>query len=185
VRKFAIKIFQEDLVDDLDGGSDSNKGYKSIFHGPEPEIIKAKDLYDEVEKIAERISLIRKNDSEAQVCVALRTNKLVENYQELLNKKSIETVTLKSDHSDDPASKAIRLATMHRVKGLEFDHMIIAGAIQGVVPLQQVTQSDEALIAKENITKERCLLFVDNNRLRQNVRVCGRLICIRNNHAVY
>jgi superfamily I DNA/RNA helicase len=173
VRKFAMKIFREDAIDDLDGGSDNNKGYKSIFHGPEPEIIKAEDLYDEVDKIAARISLIRKNDPEAQICVALRTKKLVENYRELLNNKDIKTTMLSADHSDDPASKAIRLGTMHRVKGLEFDHMIIAGANQGMIPLKQAIQSDEALIASENITKERCLLFVATTRAKKSLTITG------------
>jgi superfamily I DNA/RNA helicase len=51
--------------------------------------------------------------------------------------------------------------------------MIIAGAIQGVVPLQQVTQSDEALIASENITKERCLLFVAATRAKKSLTITG------------
>lgn len=171
VRKFAMKIFNEELVDDLDGGSDNNMGYKSIFHGPQPEIIHGSDLYEEIDNIVRRISTIKKNDPETYICIALRTKKLVDDYQQILQKKNIETVILSSDHSDDSASGAIRLATMHRIKGLEFDHMIIAAANQGIVPLKQAEKTDESLIASENLTKERCLLFVAATRAKKSLTI--------------
>lgn len=171
VRKFAMGIFLDKKVDDLDDGEDDNKGYKSIFHGPSPEIINCTDLYDEAAQIEKRISLLRRNDPETQICIALRTNRLLTNYQELLNKKGIETTILSNEQSDIANSKAIRLGTMHRVKGLEFDHMIIASANQGTIPLTRATQSDEKLIASENLIKERCLLFVAITRAKKSLTI--------------
>ena len=47
---------------------------------------------------------------------------------------------------------------MHRVKGLEFDHVIVAGVNKGVVPLSASAQCTDEFAKVESDTKERALL---------------------------
>jgi superfamily I DNA/RNA helicase len=50
---------------------------------------------------------------------------------------------------------------MHRVKGLEFDRVIIAGVNDGIVPFEKVeTISSDPTVRVESEINERALLYV-------------------------
>ena len=60
---------------------------------------------------------------------------------------------------------------MHRVKGWDFDHVIIACMKKGVVPLESIEKSDEDVINKENLQKEKSLVFVAATRAKRSLLV--------------
>ena len=60
---------------------------------------------------------------------------------------------------------------MHRVKGLDFDHVIIASINKGIVPLETSEISDEELINKEYLQKEKSLVFVAATRAKKSLLV--------------
>lgn len=62
------------------------------------------------------------------------------------------------------------MATMHRVKGLEFDRVIIAGVNDGIVPLEGYVSSDP-VVRREFDIQERSLLYVAATRARKEVLV--------------
>jgi hypothetical protein len=41
IRRWAVAIMQGVVVDDLDDSSDDLRGYRSLFHGPKPEVVRA------------------------------------------------------------------------------------------------------------------------------------------------
>jgi len=55
---------------------------------------------------------------------------------------------------------------MHRVKGLEFDYVYIAGVNDGVLPLN-ILDSDDLTIIREHEQKERSLLYVAITRAKR------------------
>ena len=55
------------------------------------------------------------------------------------------------------------MATIYRVKGLEFDHVIIAGALD---------DADASPDAVERTTQNRALLYVAATRARKSLLVC-------------
>ena len=61
---------------------------------------------------------------------------------------------------------------MHRVKGLEFDYIIVAGVSEGIVPLT-VSQSaaTDTFEAAESETRERALLYVAVTRAKRGVLI--------------
>jgi superfamily I DNA/RNA helicase len=66
----------------------------------------------------------------------------------------------------------LRLATMHRVKGLEFDRVIVAGANDGIVPLVSGDRdSSDPVIRGESEQQERALLYVAATRAKKEVIV--------------
>ena len=83
-RKFATNILNNIEIDNLDGGIDNNKGYKSLTHGPSPQIIECKNSNEEAKKI---IKLIKKltddNSNLANICITARTKKLVKHYKDI------------------------------------------------------------------------------------------------------
>lgn len=173
IRKWAVQIFQSDTIDDLDSGIDSNKDYKSLYHGPNPLVKHLGSYEEEMTFLKSYIDELVKEESSCSVCIILRTKKLVSEYKNSLEKLGISTYTLNKDTKDDASKPGIRLATMHRVKGLDFDHVIIAHANQETIPLQSLINSGEELIAEEMILKEKSLLFVSATRAKKTLLVTG------------
>lgn len=173
IRKWAVKIFQSDTIDDLDSGIDSNKDYKSLYHGPEPLVKHLDSFEEEITFLKNYINELVKEDSSHSICLMLRTKKLVSEYKTSLEKLGVSTYVLNKDSKDDASKPGIRLATMHRIKGLDFDHVIIAHANQDTIPLQSLIHSDEELIEEEMLLKEKSLLFVSATRAKKTLLVTG------------
>lgn len=104
-------------------------------------------------------------------CVVARTNALVEEYRQALEARGIAGFVLK-DKGDDPSKPGIRLATMHRVKGVEFERMVIVGVNEGLMPLALAlrTASDETMRAERELA-ERSLLYVAATRAKRHVLI--------------
>ncbi len=171
IRKWAVKIFQSDTIDDLDSGIDSNKDYKSLYHGPEPLVKHLDSFEEEITFLKSYIDELVKEDSSHSICLMLRTKKLVSEYKTSLEKLNVSIYVLNKDSKDDVLKSGIRLATMHRIKGLDFDHVIIAHANQGTIPLQSIIHSGEELIEKEMLLKEKSLLFVSATRAKKTLAI--------------
>ena len=63
---------------------------------------------------------------------------------------------------------------MHRVKGLEFDRVIIASANEGLVPLPKAIQGHADGRAREWAeTEERALVYVAATRAKKELLVLG------------
>lgn len=168
IRRFAVAQLEGVHVDDLDDGFDSVKGYLSLMKGPPPTVANHASLGQEADAI---VAFVRAGVPE-RTCVVARTNGWVEKYQEALKSRGLATRTITRETRDDPGAPGVRLATMHRVKGLEFDRVVIAGANDKVLPLASAIQraSDDA--AREDTTQqERALFYVALTRARQEVLV--------------
>ena len=64
---------------------------------------------------------------------------------------------------------------MHRVKGLEFDTMIVAGVNKGIVPLSAALTGSDEITRKEGEKSERALLYVAVTRARKEVLITGEV----------
>jgi superfamily I DNA/RNA helicase len=63
---------------------------------------------------------------------------------------------------------------MHRVKGLEFEHVVVVGANKGVIPLEVAVADAEDNVAKRDAdTRERSLLYVALTRARRSAAITG------------
>ena len=63
---------------------------------------------------------------------------------------------------------AINLATMHRVKGVEFDAIFLASANKGLVPLDFVVNSAADAVTRRQLEdEERALVYVSLTRARK------------------
>jgi superfamily I DNA/RNA helicase len=102
----------------------------------------------------------------------VRTNQLLEQYKNALEEKGIEVYRIKRSEAENRNRAGLRIATMHRVKGLEFDHIILAGINDGVVPLERKNMlSSDPVIQEEHEQMERSLLYVSTTRARQRVLI--------------
>ena len=157
-------------VDDLDGGVDSQSGYRSLMHGPDPQIVNFSQSIEQSKAIADFLTT---NDvSPEACCVVARTNKEVDAIASEIEELGVQTGKIdgRTGHAD--RSGTLNLATMHRVKGLEFDYIFLASANDGLVPFEYVLDTagdDVTRRQKEN--EERALVYVTLTRARKQAFV--------------
>lgn len=169
IRSWATNLLEGCDIDDLDGGSDSNQFYKSLTHGVAPEHIAVNSALEQIELIARLLE--QQTTPLNNVCIVARTNKEVENIEKGLLDKGIQTYVIKTSEASGPEN-AVRLATVHRVKGLEFDHVIFASFNDGLVPLQFIADSSADDVSKEMYDQqERSLVYVAMTRAKRLAHV--------------
>lgn len=167
-RRWAVGILEGRSFDDLDDGVDEQKGYRSLLHGVVPEVQVHASFADEVRAIRERMRALCEEVPAHAVCLVARTRALLMQYEGALRADGIEVCMVEADVADDHARAGVRLATMHRVKGLEFEYMIIAGAGEEMLPLRPLVLAAEGESAREEVERgERSLLYVAATRARR------------------
>ncbi len=171
IRKWAVSLLEGETFDNLDDGVDSSGDYKSLYHGPEPKIESFESYEQEVEFINQYIKSIKDEDKESRICIVVRTQKLVNSYNSYFQENGIDTLKISRNSKDNLSNDAIRLATMHRVKGLDFDHVIIASMNNGIIPLEIGEKSEENQIESERLVKEKSLVFVAATRAKKSLLI--------------
>lgn len=170
-RRWAVRMLEGLPIDDLDGGADDQKGYKSLLHGAPPRIYPLPSFEEEVNFIADYVRHGENQESAADgTCLVARTNDLLKQYQAALSEKGIETYMIHRNEPEDRTKRGVRLATMHRVKGLEFDRVIVAGVNDGIVPLEGgILATGDPVVEREREVRERALLYVAVTRAKREV----------------
>lgn len=168
IRNWAMRVLKGIPVDDLDGGLDDAKGYRSLSHGEAP-VVDIYDTYGEeaaalVKHIQEKIEA---GLEPMEICVVARTNKMLSDYASALGDAGIRTYEIKRSKTDDRHMPGVCLATMHRVKGLEFTCVFIVGMTKAAMPLKSALRNDDPISNEETIASERCLLYVALTRAKK------------------
>lgn len=172
-RAWAFNLLNGIKFDDLDTGVEDNKGYKSLVHGPNPEVVNFKNINEEVDYIAKNVKELEDQGIELNnICLVARTDKQLDMYKELLRDRMIKSYKIHRKEAEDRQNKIIRVATMHRVKGLEFDYVFLVGVNDGVAPLRSFVESaSDNVIKNQRIIAERSLLYVAATRAKKAVFV--------------
>jgi superfamily I DNA/RNA helicase len=71
--------------------------------------------------------------------------------------------------------QAVRVGTMHAMKGLEYQAVAVIGVEQGLVPEPAAItpESEDAVIHAQDLQRERCILFAACTRARDHLFVSG------------
>lgn len=172
-RKWAVNLLRGLSIDDLDGGIDNQKGYKSLLHGIEPVVKNFATFGEEIDFIVQYLNQIGSNNGGLKgTCLVARTNELLKQYESALRAKGVETYLIRRSQAEDRRAPGLRLATMHRVKGLEFDQVIIAGVNKGIIPLEvMMKDSSDPVVREESEVRERALLYVSATRAKKEALV--------------
>lgn len=171
IRDWAMAVLRNCEIDDLDGETEKSGQYKSLRPGVAPQIRSFDNARAEQEWLVHQILDLTAGPTYElrDICLVARTrSSLRRNYVAMLEKAKIEYVVL--DKDGEPDADGVRLATMHRVKGLEFPVMLLAGTNDNEIPLPQTTTPDPVTQA-EHEQQERALLFVAATRARDKLYV--------------
>lgn len=186
------KETQPVLCDDLDGSTEQAGDSRSLFSGPVPTVRRFATTEDEITFVEQWIAgkcglnKIANNDggestpSEAyadarNICIVARTGPRVEHWASTLDRDLPYGVYQLSREEEDRQRRGIRVATMHRVKGLEFDYVIIVDVEKGACPPERAVESaPDKLALAELYKRERSLIYVALTRARKEVLLLGR-----------
>lgn len=173
IRKWAMAILEGVDVDDLDDGKDDERGYRSLFHGPAPELVNAKDQFGEFQELSNWIRQLEAEDfSYKDICVIARDNRTLRLFENYLQDQGLKCVTVKRRQAEDRRVPGVRLATMHRAKGLEFMAVALVAMNDGVVPnVMALRAAPDEAGREEVMNAERMLVYVAATRAKKRLLV--------------
>ena len=170
-RRWAAELLDRRSIDDLDGGPDDNRGVRSAARGPEPRIKHFRNREDQAAWLVRYMKeLLDSSEPLRGVCIVARTGYERDAIRQELIGADLPVEVLEAGSPDESSSGA-RLAAMYRVKGLEFDRMVIASVNENVVPLAAALPDDEGPDRTAAETAERALLYVAATRAKKELTV--------------
>jgi superfamily I DNA/RNA helicase len=173
IRKWATQVLEGMSVDDLDGGADSLKDYRSLMHGDEPEIKGFTRFEDELIYLKQLLLSIQTTEQTfSGICLVFRTKKLMEQYETALKSMEFPVKRIHRNQPDNLLEEGVRISTMHRVKGLQFNYVLLPSLNADILPLKTGLEhcADDASQARF-IDGERCLLHVAATRAKKQVLI--------------
>ena len=175
IRSWACAQLEGCSIDDLDGNLETLRGYRSLTHGDKPDTIESKSHQEDLNHIKSILKLLSSDSIEPrQVCIAARTNDDVDVITEGLKRAGMPTLRLERATSDDPTVPGVRIATMHRIKGLEFEVVIIAAYKGSAKYAEMFARDEDAGVSDETEMAERSLLHVAATRAKRHLFVLAR-----------
>jgi superfamily I DNA/RNA helicase/mRNA-degrading endonuclease RelE of RelBE toxin-antitoxin system len=152
--------------DDLDDGTETLNGYRSVLRGPRPELRAYGSWQDELEAM---VHLLKEWGSDVSVAVAVPERRQRTEVEDYLNAQGVRAAAIGSDRSRD--HDALHVGTLHGLKGLEYQRVILAGISDSAIPgarVEAVRDSDPARYQRE-VLRARSLLFVAATRARDSL----------------
>ena len=172
IRKFAFGLLNGVSFDDLDDDYDNGKGCQSLTHGDKPEIKEFATPEEELDYLVSKIHELETAGVEQKnICIVARTHKLLDSYIAGLQRAGIKSFEIKANKTDDRTFEGVRIATMHRVKGLEFDYVFAVAVNKKVLPFGTRADFEDDISLEEFRTGEKCLLYVALTRARKSACV--------------
>ncbi len=170
-RRYAMALLSGFRTDNLDGEQDRDNDYLSLLHGDSPVVSNFSSFTAEVDSIIAQIKELVGDEVRFQdICLTTRTNHFAERYAKSLKEAQIPIYSLRQDGLDSD-SDGVRIATMHRIKGLEFKYVFLAGINDGVVPEPKAVTSSDPVEKSDALFNERALLHVAVTRAIKGVFV--------------
>jgi mRNA-degrading endonuclease RelE of RelBE toxin-antitoxin system len=161
IRQFAQSIVEGIAIDDLDEGITSTVGDRSVFTGPDPEILFCRDAETEAQLIVQWVKDLMKADEFKSYEICITPYK--QSIRGVFKSEGIPTFELEPLKEDPGKAEAgVRLGTMKRIKGLEFRAIAMACTPENDA-MNNLSSADPL---------ERCERYVAATRARERLLVC-------------
>ena len=167
IRKYAFGLLKGISFDDLDEAYDDGDNCQSLTHGEVPQIKRFNTPEEELEFLVNEIrTLEAAGVPQKDICIVARTHKMIDAYKDGLRANGIVSFEITTNKVDDRSRNEVRIATMHRVKGLEFSYIFAAGVNNKALPNAVRSDFSDDVSLEEFETEEKCLLYVALTRAR-------------------
>lgn len=168
---WSLSLLTGEAVEDMDGRFSSLTGCRSEVHGRPPVLAGATTRQDELKLVAAKVrAWLDVGVEPSAIGVATRSQSTVSEIVETLTKEGIEATALGRESAPDGH---VQVATMHRMKGLEFRCMAVASVAAAQLPSAHAVtpMADDEPTHRRDLQRERCLLFVACTRAREDLHV--------------
>ncbi|MGH4018733.1 MAG: UvrD-helicase domain-containing protein [Pseudonocardiaceae bacterium] len=168
---WSLGVLRGEAVDDMNEELETLAGCRSDVHGAPPAQHAAPTRSAEMEHLVSTVRGWLDGGIEPdQIGVAARSGTLVDAAGSALSSTGIKAVSLANRPARDGE---VSVATMHRMKGLEFRCVAVIGVGEHhVPPSAAVTPAAEDQVTHDlDVQRERCLLFVACTRAREELLV--------------
>ena len=178
IKRVAVGVIKGITFDDMDGGTESMKGYVSLIHGGEkPTYRIVGNTTEEVSQIIEWIEECKQSGIALKdICIAAPSMGLMKELQTRLHTDGTAYKVLKGINKQG-AQEGISLCTLHSMKGLEFKVVILTGVNERNIPSKATDTYPftgmDVIEKKEYLSAKRSLLYVAITRARQLVFMVG------------
>ena len=171
-RAWSSRLLEGRKIDDLDGGRDDNSRIRSLTKGPEPMVRCFATAEDQALFLASDLKRLKAvGENLADICIVARSRAERDAVRAAIEELGVATDVI-DRQSDDRTRTGVRLATMHRVKGLEFERIVLVSVNAGLVPPKPRWNSVATDSEREELeTTERALLYVAASRAKKAVQV--------------
>lgn len=156
----ASRILGTESWDDMDDGTDTLNGYRSVLRGPQPEFHAYDSWQEELDGILRQVR--NWSGSDISIAVSVPTKKQVEQVESHLSAHGLPAGSIGPD--GPRVSDGVHVGTLQRFKGLEYERMILAGITDAAVPGQRAIA--DPVRQRRELTRARSLLFVAATRAR-------------------
>ena len=171
-RAWAASLLEGREIDDLDGGTDDNHRIRSLTRGPEPLVRNFGTRDEQVAAMVDYLKRLRRDGATlSNVCLVARTKSERDAIGDGVVAAGLDVAPIDRE-GDDREAEGTRIATMHRVKGLEFERVVLASVNEGLLPLGWAMKSASDEIERASIeTMERALVYVAASRAKKELLV--------------
>ncbi|HEX6498462.1 MAG TPA: UvrD-helicase domain-containing protein [Micromonosporaceae bacterium] len=159
----SVKVLSGDAAVGLDDETDTLRGYRSVTHGLAPVLSAHAGRDSELDALVEQVGTWLDQGVEPHaIGVAARTGQLVRTVTAALADAYIPVA------DERRGVDGVYVATMHRMKGLEFQCLAVVGLDAAVLPAPSAVTSaaEDPHAHRQDLQRERCLLFVALTRAR-------------------
>ena len=163
IRNQAVALLEGVEVDDLDDGHDELRRYKSLSHGPKPELSQFDGLEAAIERTVAVLKAWRDVDAAVlaeggsmtrTIAVLVRTAVARNAIEQRCKAEGMNTKVIDKESAMALPADSVGFATLHRAKGLEFDRVVVVGRASAIGP-------------REDTAQERRLLYVAMTRAKR------------------
>lgn len=163
IRRQAVALLEGCEVDDLDEGHDETRRYKSLSHGPVPQIREFESVDEVMKAVLGSVpegSAHQEAVANETTCVIAPTKSLRDQMDGFLLRHGQRTRIIDENRNAGTAPGVVHLATMHRAKGLEFDRVVVVAPKPFLGDVRETSQQRKLLyVAVSRAKKEASLFF--------------------------
>jgi superfamily I DNA/RNA helicase len=168
--RWAMSVMVAGQVDEFEDGNTDRRGYRSVLRGESPTVTRYERSKDEIEGLINSVrALIGETARPDEILVAARTNETVNRIHARLEDSGISSVVLGKNAAYNPDK--VHVSTFHRLKGLEYKHVLLVDLSKGSLPSASAVTSAAIDPQRhlDDIASERSLLFVAATRARDSL----------------
>ena len=153
----------------LDDVADDLASYRSAFSGVAPDVVGSTTREEEMAGLVDAVQQWHDDGIDWEdIAVVGRGQHIWRGAASALRRAEIPVVELRKAADES----AVRIGTMHGLKGLEFRAVAVVGVSEGVIPRAGITPAeDDEVVHRNAMQDERNLLFVAATRPRERLRV--------------